>query len=144
MLWRQGFAAAGLCGGRTALDVADGHDGWLLTPEIHYRRKLAESWKLSFAASTTYASDDYMESYFGVTPADSGRSGLSTFSADEGFKDVSVSLSLAYGINEHWDLGVLGSWKRLLKDAEDSPVTDVGNENQFIGGLFVTYSWSSR
>ncbi len=31
-------------------DVADGHDGWLLTPEIHYRRKLAESWKLSLAA----------------------------------------------------------------------------------------------
>ncbi len=126
-------------------DVADGHDGWLLTPEIHYRRRLAESWKLNLAASTTYASDNYMESYFGVSSSDSARSGLSTFSADAGFKDVSVNLALSYGFNEHWDLGILGSWKRLLDDAADSPVTDdVGDENQFIAGLFVTYSWSSR
>ena len=117
---------------------------WLLTPEIHYGRRLAESWNLRLAASTTYASDNYMESYFDVTPADSGRSGLSTFSASDGFRDVSVNLALSYDINENWDLGVLGSWKRLLGDAEDSPVTDVGNENQFIAGLFVTYSWSSR
>ena len=55
-----------------------------------------------------------------------------------------MNLALVHGINGHWDLGVPGGWKRLLGDAEDSPVTDVGNENQFIGGLFVTYSWSSR
>jgi len=39
-------------------DVADGHDGWLLTPQIHYRRPLGDSWKFNLAASTTWASDD--------------------------------------------------------------------------------------
>ena len=122
-------------------DVADGHDGWLLTPEIHYRRPLGDRWKFNLAASATYASDDYMETYFNVTPADAASSGLPVFGASDGFKDVGVNVALAYGFNEHWDLGVIGSWKRLLNDAEDSPVTKVGDENQFIAGLFVSYSW---
>ncbi len=122
-------------------DVADGHDGWLLTPEIHYRRPLGDRWKFNLAASTTYASDDYMETYFSVTPADSAASGLPVFGASDGFKDVSVNVSLAYGMTERWDLGVIGVWKRLLNDAEDSPVTKVGDENQFIAGLYVSYSW---
>ncbi len=122
-------------------DVTDEHDGWLLTPEIHYRRPLGDSWKFNLSASTTYASDDYMETYFDVTPADSARSGLSTFSASDGFKDVGVKVVLAYGFNEHWDLGGIASFKRLLNDAEDSPVTKVGDDNQFIAGLYVSYSW---
>ncbi len=122
-------------------DVADGHDGWLLTPEIHYRRPLGDRWKFNIAASTTWASDDYMETYFSVTPGDAAKSGLPVFGASDGFKDVSVNVALAYGFNENWNLGVIGSWKRLLNDAEDSPVTKVGDENQFIAGLFVTYAW---
>ncbi len=122
-------------------DVADGHDGWLLTPEIHYRRPLGDRWKFNLAVSTTYASEDYMETYFSVTPGDAAKSGLPVFGASDGFKDVSVNVALAYDITERWDLGVIGSWKRLLNDAEDSPVTKVGDENQFIAGLFVTYSW---
>ncbi len=52
-----------------------------------------------------------------------------------------MNVALAYDMTERWDLGVIGSWKRLLDDAEDSPVTKVGDENQFIAGLFVTYAW---
>ncbi len=122
-------------------DVADGHDGWLLTPEIHYRRPLGDNWRFNIAVSTTYASDDYMETYFSVTPGDAAKSGLPVFGASDGFKDVSVNLALAYSFNDHWGAGALGSWKRLLNDAGDSPVTKVGDENQFIAGLFVTYAW---
>jgi outer membrane protein len=123
-------------------DVTDEHDGWLLTPEIHYRRPLGDNWKFNLAASTTWASDDYMETYFDVTPADSARSGLPVFSASDGFKDVGVKVVLAYSITERWDLGGIASFKRLLNDAEDSPVVDdAGDENQFIAGLYVSYSW---
>lgn len=124
-------------------DVIDGNDGWLLTPQIKYRRKLAEDWRLFAATSLTYASDDYMETYFSITPADSARSGLSTFNASDGFKDVGIDLALAYSITDKWSVGGLAGWKRLLNDAEDSPVTKVGNENQYVAGIFLTYSWQS-
>lgn len=125
-------------------DVADGHDGWLLTPQISYRRLIAQRWKFRMAASSTYASEDYMDSYFSVSPGESARSGLSTFSASDGFKDVGVAGSLSYGLTQNWDVGGVWMFKRLLNDAEDSPVTEVGDENQFALGLFVSYSWSSQ
>lgn len=122
-------------------DVADAYDGWLLTPEIHYRRPLGANWKLNVAVSTTWASDDYMDTYFGVSAADAARSGFPTYSASDGFKDVSLNLGLGYAITDNWNLGIVGGWKRLLNDAEDSPVTKVGSEDQFIGGVYASYSW---
>ncbi len=54
-----------------------------------------------------------------------------------------MNVALAYDISERWDLVIIGGWKRLLNDAKDSPVTnEVGDENQFIGGLYVSYSWN--
>jgi outer membrane protein len=90
-----------------------------------------------------YASDDYMDTYFTIDQNDSARSGLSTFSADEGIKDVGANIALTYSFNENWSLGSILGYKRLLNDAEDSPVTKVGSENQFLGGVFFTYSWQA-
>jgi outer membrane protein len=122
-------------------DVIDGNDGWLLQPQIFYRRKLNEDWGLHVATTLTYASGNYMDSYFSIDAADSARSGLSTYNADAGIKDVGANAVLTYSITEHWAVGGLVAYKRLLNDAEDSPVTKVGDENQYIAGAFFTYSW---
>ena len=124
-------------------DVADGNDGYLLTPRVRYRRTLGDDWLVHLATSLTYASDDYMETYFSITPADSARSGLPTFNASDGIKDVGLNTALAYRFTENWSVGGFASWKRLLNDADDSPVTRVGNENQYALGLFVAYSWQT-
>ncbi len=125
-------------------DLIDGHNGWLLTPEVKYRRKLGGNWNLSLSTLVTVASDDYMESYFGVSAADAVASGFPTFNADGGLKDIGVQLALGYDITEAWDAGFIAGWQRLLNDAEDSPVTKAGEENQYLAGLFVTYSWTSK
>jgi outer membrane protein len=122
-------------------DVIDGNDGWLLQPQIFYRRKLNEDWGLHVATTLTYASGNYMDSYFSIDAADSARSGLSTYNADAGIKDVGANAVLTYSITEHWAVGGLVAYKRLLNDAEDSPVTKVGDENQYVAGAFFTYTW---
>jgi len=122
-------------------DVIDGNDGWLVQPEVRYRRKLNEDWGLHVATILTYASDNYMDSYFSIDGADSARSGLSTFDADAGIKDIGANAALTYSFAEHWAVGGIVSYKRLLNDAEDSPVTKVGDENQYVAGVFLTYSW---
>ncbi len=122
-------------------DVIDGNDGWLLQPQIFYRRKLNEDWGLHVATTLTYASDNYMDSYFSIDAADSARSGLPTYNADAGIKDVGANAVLTYSITENWAVGGLVAYKRLVNDAEDSPVTKVGDENQYIAGAFFTYSW---
>jgi outer membrane protein len=59
------------------VDVSDEHEGWLLTPRVKYVRSLSDSFTLLASTSLTVASEDYMETYFGVDGADSVRSGLS-------------------------------------------------------------------
>jgi outer membrane protein len=123
-------------------DVADGNDGAIVRLNGGYRIPIDQSWNLSLGAFTTWADDDYMEAYFEIDDADSNRSGLSTFSADSGFKDVGLNLLASFKPWEHWGLMGLVSYKRLLDDAEDSPVVDdEGDENQFVGGIFVIYNF---
>ena len=124
------------------VDVADGNDGNLIRLNAGYRIPIDQTWNLSLGAFTTWADDDYMEAYFGIDGADSARSGLSRFNADSGFKDVGLNLAASFKPWRHWGLMGLISYKRLLNDAEDSPVVDdEGDENQLVGGILVTYSF---
>ena len=59
-----------------------------------------------------------------------------------GFKDVGVSLAARYGGREGWGLTGIAAYKRLLQDAEDSPVVDdEGDANQLFASLLVTYGF---
>jgi outer membrane scaffolding protein for murein synthesis (MipA/OmpV family) len=83
-----------------------------------------------------------MDTYFGVDLEDSFRSGLRRFSADSGFRDLSISPGLVWHLTKDWHIGAGVRYMRLLSDAEDSPVVDdVGDKNQWIGGIGVAYSW---
>jgi len=123
-------------------DAADGNDGAIVRLNGGYRIPIDQIWSLSLGVFTTWADDDYMQSYFEIDAADSARSGLSTFNADSGFKDVGLNLVASYKPWEHWGFMGLVSYKRLLGDAEDSPVVDdEGDANQFSGGVLVFYKF---
>jgi MipA family protein len=120
-------------------DVAN-DNGFLATVRGIYGGRLTESWRFDASVGSTWASEDYMSSYFGIDAADAARSGLDQFSADEGFKDVSFGGALTYRIFERWSVSGLASYARLIGDAADSPlVDDVGNENQFFAGALVNF-----
>jgi len=123
-------------------DVADGNDGVVLRLKGLYHMPINEEWSALFIAYTTYADNDYMEAYFGVDGADSRRSGLKTYDADAGFKDVGFVVPVTYSPFEHWSfMGAVG-YKRLVGDAEDSPVVDdAGDPNQFVAGAFAIYKF---
>ena len=125
-----------------AQDVADGHEGLLVTLVAGYSMPLDTGLMLSLSASTTYASDDYMEAYFEIDEENSARSGLDVFKADAGIKDYGVRASLNYMLDKRWSfIGALG-YKRLVSDAKDSPVVDdAGDANQYLGGVVAVYSF---
>jgi outer membrane protein len=119
-------------------DVAN-DNGFLATIRGSYGGRASESWRFNASVGSTWASEDYMSSYFGIDAADAARSGLDPFNADEGFKDISFGGALTYGFLEPWSVSVLASYTRLIGDAEDSPVVDAGDENQVFGGALVNY-----
>jgi outer membrane protein len=119
-------------------DVAEGN-GFLGTVQATYRMPLGESWRSSLGLTSTWASSDYMEAYFGIDRRDSARSGLDEYDADEGFKDVGANASLTWLMTPSWSLTGIAAYRRLLGDAEDSPVTEEGSANQWYGGLLFNY-----
>ena len=123
-------------------DVSDSHDGYTVQPAAGYRWKLASTFTLTPKAFLTYASEDYMSTYFGVNSSNRGKSSLSNYNADAGIKDVGLNLVANYTPWESWGLMGLLSYKKLLNDAQDSPlVDDVGDDNQFTLGVMATYRW---
>ena len=120
-------------------DVAN-DNGFLATIRGSYGGRLTENWRMVAFIGSTWADDDYMSSYFGIDAADAAASGLRQYSADEGFKDVNFGGALSYRFLERWSVAVLGTYARLLGDAEDSPIVDdVGDANQFFGGTLINY-----
>lgn len=123
-----------------AHDVADGHGGYEIDGSIGVFRPLTDRVTGILSVSTTYASEDYMDSFFSVTPAGSAASGLSTFEADAGFKDVGLTGIVNYKINDRWTANLIGGYTRLIGDAEDSSiVSEAGSEDQFFAGFAFNY-----
>jgi len=125
-----------------AQDVAGGHDGFIVEFCAGYTAAIGERLRLGFLMASTYASDGYMGSYFTVDTADAPSSGLDAYDADNGIKDVGGTLSLNWRIpgTEHWGLGGVFSYFRMVGDAGDSPVVDdAGNPDQLFGGVMVTF-----
>lgn len=123
-------------------DVTDGHEGFLATPSITLATPLSGRWNFVAGVETTYASGSYMSHYFSVNAEDAARSGLENEDADAGMKDAALNLAVGYEISNRWNFNLLGQYKRMLGDAEDSPVVDdVGEEDQFFGGVVISYTW---
>jgi len=123
-------------------DLGEAHGGWYSKLKGGYNWIISNSWALSIGASTTYADDDYMQTYFGVTAADAARSGLNQYEADSGIKDVGIDLGLNWMITQNWSAKGLASYTQLVGDADDSsPVVDEGSESQFFGAALVVYTF---
>lgn len=137
--WRAGHFSLGTT---FVTDVSDEHDGSVWYFNGGYDIPVSDRFRLNIGAHVTWASDDYMETYFGVDSKNRGSSTLPNYKASGGIKDAGASLLGQYMFNQNW--GVLGvvNYTRLLNDAEDSPlVNDEGDASQMKAFVGLTYSF---
>jgi len=121
-------------------DVSDAHDGLLTSFSANYGAPINQRMFISLDTSLTYASEEYMQTYFGVTAAGSTASGLQQYAPEGGFKDLSLGINLRYAFNQSWGLIGRAQYTRLLGEAADSPIVDEqGNPNNFLVGTGVSY-----
>ena len=124
-------------------DISQKYEGHLLELAGGWEEKASDNLGISLTVASTWASDQYMDTYFGVSAADAALiAGYTDHNPDDGFKDVGGRLAMTWK-GDNW-----GGWKiiasfsyfRLLNDAEDSPIVDEsGDANQFFGGLMGAY-----
>lgn len=98
-----------------------------------------ERFIFSADVSGTWADDKHMESYFGITSAQSARSGLAQYDAEAGVKRVDLKASITYMMTENWLVTGAAGAGFLMGDAKDSPV--VKDDVQPFAMLGVAYKF---
>lgn len=125
-----------------AQDVADAHKGLLATLSGGYTFIISPEFTLGLNVSTTYASSDYMDTYFDVNIQNVGTSGINFYDADAGIKDVACTIIARYSIDKNWGLMGAVQLKSLVGDAADSTIVDQhGDSSQMAAAVLVTYKF---
>lgn len=98
---------------------------------------------LSFGPRAYIGDNNYMMSYFGVTPQEARMNGdVRPYKIGGGLQAVGIQASLRYKFNKTWDAGVFGQYNRLGDEAANSPVTrKFGSADQIIFGINFKYSF---
>lgn len=127
---------------RARHDILSGHGGGTIRMDAAYTIFQTAPVALGLNAYTTWATSDYMRSYFGITPTQSAASGLPVFTPGAGFKDAGLEVNANYIISLRWALVGNAGYKRLLGGAADSPlVRQRGSRNQLAFQAFIVYSF---
>ena len=125
-------------------DVADGDKGVVGTVSTGTAVPVAfisgRPILLGTEISTRIADSQSMQSQFGVTQAQSARSGRAAFRPAGGIEQAGVSASLITPINGRFTLTAIAAFDRLLRDAARSPIVahHVGSASQAMGGLVLS------
>ena len=101
-----------------------GHDGYIGDIGMHVPIPLASNVFLFAGPSVTFADGQYMQSYFGVSPAQAVNSQFRTFDAYGGVKRAGFGLTAIYQISDQWLLASDGAAQRLLGAAARSPIVE--------------------
>jgi MipA family protein len=103
--------------------TADGNNGVLVDFGIGAPVRISDRTMLMGRVFTTWADQNYMQQYFGVTGQQSANSGYARYDASSGFRDIGIGLGLRQKLDTNWTLGVNGGVQFLTGDAAASPLT---------------------
>lgn len=127
-------------------DVGKVHRSYVITPSLDYNTPLSRKAYVGINLSADYMGEGYASTYFDVTPAGSAASGLPVFDAGKGWKDWSLGAIAMVSLTGDLTGGLQAvggvSYRRLLNDAGDSPVTSIaGSRDQWTSVLGLAYTF---
>lgn len=98
-------------------------NGTVLSAAVNANLLRAQSDQLTATLSASAANRDYMQTWFGVTAAQSARTGFRAYAPKAGADQVGVSLAWTHLVGAHWSFTGSVSETSLVGDARDSPLT---------------------
>lgn len=108
-----------------------GHNAWVGEAGVDAVYRPTPRLKLRAGPRIFLGDDKYSNTYFGVTAAESGASGLSAYNASGGMLSAGVEIGATYAINDAWGIDGAVSWNRLTGDAAGSPIVTQGSRDQY-------------
>ena len=89
--------------------------------------------------SVTFSDGDEMQRSFGVSSAQSSRSGLAVYHAGGGLRSANLGSSASWFFRENWFLNATGGFQHLLGSAQQSPITR--SQQQYTLSLMIGKQW---
>lgn len=113
-----------------------GHESLVADFGGDFIHQITPQWELRAGPRALWGSEDYAQTYFGVTEAESISSDFAQYDADAGFVSAGLAASLTYQMTPDW--GVVGKirYDQLQGDAADSPI--VQSDDQVTAGILIT------
>jgi MipA family protein len=96
--------------------TGDTDTGYQIKIAAGVEHRLTDRIDLTATLSTAFASDDYMDAYFSITPLQSANSaaGLAVYDADAGFKNAGIDLAMDYRFTERATFTASAGYSRLI------------------------------
>lgn len=115
-----------------------GHNDWVGVVGADAIGRPSTDLTLSAGPRFNFGGAGFMSDYFGVAPEEAARSGLPTYDPSSGLVSVGVELSARYDVTERWGVEGVAAYDRFVEDAADSPIVDLGSEDQYELRLGIT------
>jgi MipA family protein len=132
--WR--FTAAAL------FALAGDAEGFGINLGAGYDFKISKKLVINPFIGSTWVSDEYSETYFGIDSAQSARSGLPQYSASSGFNNFTIGLNTRYFFDQNWAILGIASYNKLSGSAADSPLTKQRGSDTFgYGSVSILYKF---
>ncbi|EKE87018.1 MipA/OmpV family protein [Idiomarina xiamenensis] len=127
--------AAGQLNARLGTDISGKHHGQRAEVNYEYPWQLLErQLVLTPSIGVAWQSDDFNQYYYGISGAESVRSGLPAYQVDSSTQYF-VGASLMWRINAHWQTYLSGRWTKLDDTVSDSPMVEDSSELTSVLGI---------
>jgi len=103
--------------------LAEGNNGLLIDALVEAPYRLSERTTVTGRLFATWADQSYMQTWFGITPAQSVSSSYAVYQADSGIKNVGLGVNLRHQLGTSWMLSADARLSRLTGSADYSPIT---------------------
>lgn len=121
-----------------------GHDGWIGDAGLDLAIR-SGAWTGTLGPRIGWGDHNYMDAYFGVTPAEAAASPIinETYTPKGGVRYGGVEATLVRRWGMNWQTTTNFGFHRLTDGAADSPIVRIlGDRNEISGGVGLRYSFT--
>lgn len=118
--------------------IATGHRGLIVDGTATALLFRVGPLSTSISAHTAWIGNDYADAYFTINPAQALASGLPTYEANSGFRDMGGSFNAYINVLDRWSLNPYVSYKYIFDEYADTPIIDrFGARTQYSAGFHI-------
>lgn len=118
--------------GAVSQDVGGKHQGATASLDLLGKYRPVNQLTLTAGPGMTWANGQYNQTFFGVSAADSVRSGLPMYNPGAGIAAVRFTLGANYAFDKHWSLGASVVASRLPGSVGASPIAEKKNQLTYV------------